>query len=112
MGARDAHFFVDGGALADLSNGGYTQTYLPEGTHQVMQRWNENNAVGILFGVSSKTLEVPIDVKAGNVYYLRFATGVGDISPQVMTLTWQLEWVNPAQGSTEITQTNYQPAKL
>ncbi|MET3135585.1 hypothetical protein AAKU55_005897 [Oxalobacteraceae bacterium GrIS 1.11] len=111
MGGRDAHFFVDGEELIHLSNSGYTQTYLPEGHHQIMERWNDNIMAAIVLGGSTKTVELPLDVKAGEVYYFRFNTGMGGYVYNAIQLTWQLQQVSPEIGAIGISQTKYQPAK-
>ena len=111
LAARDAHFFVDNEELIHLSNSGYTHTYLSEGRHKIMQRWNESTITGVLFGVSAKTTEIPLDVKAGEVYFVRFTTGVGDPVYNAVNLAWQLQQVSPEAAAAEISQTKYQPGK-
>lgn len=109
LSLRDAHFFVDGENLVHLSNNGYTQTYLSEGRHQIMQRWNDTTLAAVLKGGNTKTVEVPLDAKAGEIYYFRFTTSIGDYAYNAMALAWQLQQVSPEVGAVEILQTNYQP---
>ncbi len=111
LAARDAHFFIDGQPLVDLSNNGYTQTYLSEGRHQIMEQWSSFSLFEALPGVPVQKVELPLDVKSGEVYYFRFSTGGGQSVAPGITLAWRLERVMPQQGAAEITLTKYQPAK-
>jgi hypothetical protein len=68
LGARVAHFEVDGRHVAELKNRGYTALYLTPGSHKVSHRWTK---LPLDDGDLSKPYELTIALPPGSTRYVR-----------------------------------------
>ncbi len=73
--ASGAAFFIDERKVVDLLAGGYSYIYLAPGHYEVEQRWSLFNYAP----QAGEAVSIPLEVKAGDVRYVRFHSGVGAI---------------------------------
>jgi len=94
-----AAFFIDEQRVVELMAGGYSFVYLAPGHYEVEQRWT-------IFSYASRaeqSVSTQLDVKAGDVRYVRFRTGLGGPSCyNCVSVAWKIEQVPPSVGRSEI----------
>lgn len=107
--AQAAGFDVNEKRVATLDPGGYTFFHAVPAHYEVKQFWPVS-VVSITSPGLWQSISLPLDVKAGEIHYLRFATGMGGPSPYGgSTIQWRLSEVPVEIARKEIVQEKFQP---
>ncbi len=97
--ASGAAFFIDEQRVVDLAAGGYSFVYLAPGHYEIEQRWSILNYAP----QAEQSVSTQLDVKAGDVRYVRFRTGLGGSACyNCISVAWKIEQVPPSVGRAEI----------
>ena len=99
LSARDAHFYLDDKHAFDLTPDGYSYVVLSPGKHILREEWSWDV-------VGGKTIEFPLEVKAGETWYYRFVVETG-VNGQP-GWHWFLRRVPPSIGENEISTKHLQ----
>jgi len=104
--ASGAAFFVDEQKVVDLMAGGYSYVYLAPGHYEIEQRWSLFNYAP----QAGQSVSIQLDVKAGDVRYVRFRSMVGGAACyNCVAVQWRLDPMTEAQGRREITTEKLSP---
>lgn len=108
LGGRSAYFYVNDVNVFDLDSGGYSWVSLPPGRYKLRQSWPVD--------LMARSTEAQIEVRAGEIRYYSFQTGMCQGGYREVCVRWEFNAVAPDSGRAEIPnkrfQENFGSAKL
>lgn len=100
LGGRSAYFYVDGVNVFDLDQGGYSWVSLPPGPYKLKQSWPVD--------AFAKSTELDLDVRAGEIRYFSFQTGICQGGSREICIQWEFRDQPPEVGRAAIADKRFQ----
>lgn len=100
FGARSAYFYVNDVNVFDLNQGGYSWVSLPPGNYRLKQSWPAD--------IFAKSIELDLEVHAGETRYFSFETGTCQGGYREICLQWRFQGQSPDTGRLAIADKRFQ----
>jgi hypothetical protein len=97
---RGAYFYINDVNVFDLNTDGYSWVSLPAGKYKLKQKWSPD--------MSTKNLELDVEVKAGGMYYFSFETGMCTAGYGSTCIEWRLRRQPESAGRAAIADKRFQ----